>query len=1054
MQAFKTSIETKFKNRSLQVVKNANILGAELNEGISIPFILSLDFINEQRLNLTKLKSLLSEEITVTLRQLSSDPLANRSYTRTLHGIITNYEECGVYSKGIGEKAKMYRYSLTIRPEIVKLANSNGNRSFTDSTVTDVIKSILSEYSIDCDLDNPKLWTDKPLFNSLVFTQADESDLDFLNNLCSDFGINYTVEYNREKDNNKIVFSRGYLTGIGFDKTLSVQINPTKSSFFDEHTLEDIVSSGSLPYDVKNNEKLKDYTYAFNFLLNDTDSDNDRKQVIDYCRKSRLALIENLSDKTLIRANDLNYEPGAILRVPDYDDTAYYTVLRSHIKIFSLGEDPAVSEFSFMQTVSCLSKKNTDILGAVANLSRVTPESKPSDLRLVESECEIRRKNHKPALSSGSNTSFCVGTVCDETGSSTATDGRSFVPAKGGDGSIPTKFYLQVEDSDKPVIVHYLNSNGSSGNYLTGFPKIGQKVVAIKTGGNYLFYAYLPISNTIDVIPKNFQNFMAYNHSLFGESVLKNESIYQGFGNSGFTVTKFKSQSERIGSYILQGTIDSFIDTCVFNFDDLGIYERYNTAKFSLQNGSLVTCSSAVNTVLSNLKTARAEYLTAKEKNDSDSLEKKRKALEDAYNDLKTVSDNIIKAVNDNGRNDYIKEYSEENSNSTPDNNNNPVDRNVSALNKGIISIDDKTGDVAIKSKNNIIFSGKCVSIKAENITINADGDKGVKISADYGISLNSNASSISMNPRKIAMGVRRCYISDLPYDSSFSIGDDIKISAVNVKTSSLLSASMSDAFGASIKTSSGKASVSGLEIAVKTLKKAEAVKNLIKIGLKATDFLNLIKDMDKSKNNTRNTDSKIGVTISQKTINSAYSITEKILDIKEKINKDSETSALVKAIDWMITGIDLLSMCYETVESIVVVSLNNSAAEKYKSRYQKKCYMSPQDWVKFSFFMTKTVLATIQASIKTISYIRGVGTEKGGITITPNEAKLEAPSINLDAVTICQDKSVLFGQANPAANAAGQQQGQQQGGQPQQQGGQPQQQGGQPQQQGGQPQQ
>ncbi|MGN0902694.1 MAG: contractile injection system protein, VgrG/Pvc8 family, partial [Succinivibrio sp.] len=216
MQAFKSSIEAKFKNSSLIFIENTNILGIELNEGISIPFNLRLDFITDKRLNLAQLKGLLSEEITVNLKQVSSDPLVLKSYSRSLHGLITAYEEHGLYNRGVGSSAKMYKYSLTIMPEIIRLANSGKQRSFTDSSVIDVIKSVLEEHGIDCDCDTANLWTEKPEFNTLVFTQSDESDLEFINNLCSDFGINYSIEFNKESNKNKVVFSRGYITGTQF----------------------------------------------------------------------------------------------------------------------------------------------------------------------------------------------------------------------------------------------------------------------------------------------------------------------------------------------------------------------------------------------------------------------------------------------------------------------------------------------------------------------------------------------------------------------------------------------------------------------------------------------------------------------------------------------------------------------------------------------------------------------------------------------------------------------------------------------------------------------
>ncbi|MGN0914905.1 MAG: contractile injection system protein, VgrG/Pvc8 family [Succinivibrio sp.] len=429
MQAFKSSIEAKFKNNSLNFIKNTNILGIELNEGISIPFILRLDFITDKRLNLKDLKDLVSEEITVDLKQISSDPLVLKSYSRILHGIVTAYEEHGLYNRGVGSSSKMYKYSLTIMPEIIKLANSGKQRSFTDSSVIDVIKSVLKEHEIDCDCETDGFWTNKPEFNTLVFTQSDESDLEFINKLCNDFGINYLVEYNKETNKNKVIFSRGYITGTDFaDNTIPVKLNPASPSFFDEHTLEDIVSSGGMFDDTKADKNLQDYTYAFNFLLNDTDPEKKRKEIVEYCQKSQKALNDNLCAKTIIRANDLNYVPGAILSVPDYNDKSSYIVTRAHLKLYSLGEDPAESEFSLMQSVLCVTKNNSDILGAVNRISRISLDSRPSDINLALAS---EKKNAEISSTSDSGVVYCVGTVCDASGNTEITSDKKFVPAKG-----------------------------------------------------------------------------------------------------------------------------------------------------------------------------------------------------------------------------------------------------------------------------------------------------------------------------------------------------------------------------------------------------------------------------------------------------------------------------------------------------------------------------------------------------------------------------------------------------------------------------------------------
>ncbi|MGN0902634.1 MAG: hypothetical protein ACI4M9_05045, partial [Succinivibrio sp.] len=630
-----------------------------------------------------------------------------------------------------------------------------------------------------------------PEFNTLVFTQSDESDLDFINNLCSDFGINYSIEFNEESNKNKVVFSRGYITGTQFaDKSLTVKLNPASPSFFDEHTLEDIVSSGDMFNAEKTDDKQQDYTYAFNFLLNDTDSEKNRKDIVEFCQKSKKALKENLCDKTIIRANDLNYAPGAILSVPDYDDKSNYTVARAHLKLYSLGEDPAKSEYSLLQTVLCVNGKNPDILGAVNRIPRISLESRPSDIEITPSSSA---KTNERSSSTGDNgTVFCVGTVCDESGDSTSTSDKTYVPAKGGDGSVPTKFYLKVDDNDKPVIVHYLNSKAGTSDYLSDFPKLGQKVVAIKTGGSYLFYAYLPGGNSLDVIPLSVRNYQINAKTIYEQANSAGHAVDQDINNQGISVTQFDSMKDRIFATILQGSIDSFIDACVFRFNDLELYNRYTTTvKVKLSDNSEVSCSDGVKKLLPKLKDSRNAYLLEKEKQNSADLENKKKALSNVYSDLYAVSEKIVEIVGKDKLED----------------------------NKPIAVTDiTSSGDTDIKANKNVTISGDTITLKAKTIKLEADGPKGVSIDADYSLALNTVSSSIELNPRKIDMGVKRCYIADLPYDSSLSIGQGISLSAVNVKIDSLLSASMSDGFGASVKAAKGKASMSGMDLSVKTI--------------------------------------------------------------------------------------------------------------------------------------------------------------------------------------------------------------------------------------------
>ncbi|MGN0903451.1 MAG: contractile injection system protein, VgrG/Pvc8 family, partial [Succinivibrio sp.] len=497
MANFKNSVEAEFQNSSINLINSNYILSVDLTEGISIPFVLNIEFLTDTKQKISALKALLDQAVTVTLYQYSSDKSIAKSYVRDVHGVVTAFEDHGVYNIDNGNAKRMYRYTLTVMPEIIRLSSKSHQRSFTDKSVVQVIDSILGEYGIQSDSNNNNLWTDRPDNTSLVFTQTKETDLEFLNKLCSDFGINYTVEYDRKSRNNIYSFSRGYITRKDSSVALNVSMTPDdKLSFFDQHVVDDIVTSCAVAYEDKNNDEKRDFTYDFNFLFNDVDSDKKRKSIRDYCSKSRQAFKDNLNEKTLIRANDLSYVPGVMLQVKDYDDSATYTIARTCLKIYSLEQDPKVGNFAFRQTLLCLNKLNKDLLGSVYQLPRINLDSSLADIRIHE-DPQIGHDSEFYS-SSVNDYSFCVGTVSNESGEIRDKDGRDVVPASGGNGSVPTKFYLKTDSSDVPAVVHYLHSQSGINNYLSDFPKLGQKVVALKLGGNYLFYAYLPHSNDIE----------------------------------------------------------------------------------------------------------------------------------------------------------------------------------------------------------------------------------------------------------------------------------------------------------------------------------------------------------------------------------------------------------------------------------------------------------------------------------------------------------------------------------------------------------------------------
>ncbi|MGN0902726.1 MAG: hypothetical protein ACI4M9_05510, partial [Succinivibrio sp.] len=175
--------------------------------------------------------------------------------------------------------------------------------------------------------------------------------------------------------------------------------------------------------------------------------------------------------------------------------------------------------------------------------------------------------------------------------------------------------------------------------------------------------------------------------------------------------------------------------------------------------------------------------------------------------------------------------------------------------------------------------------------------------------------------------------------------------------------------------------------------------------------------ELKKSSDPNKNGAAKVGVTTTKRLVKAACEIFDKYHDIKDAIGKETEGDMLVKATDWIILALDVLSLAYDIVETIVVVHLHKNPAEKYKNRVKQAGYMSPQDWVKFSFFMLKTTLATIAAIDKNIVYYSSMANNKGSISVTPKKITIEAPDVETKDKTSSSNAGPLMGTNAPAVN-------------------------------------
>ena len=190
-----------------------------LNEGISLPFRAEVALFSEKPFSKKELDSCLGIKTELTLMQYNTEGLQNRG--RKFQGIITAYRSVGLVSE-LGSTASgkdCYCCEITIEPEMTLMGIKRRTRSFdSGSTPADIISGIFEEYHLKCRFDN-ELFDNLPTEGQIA-QQSNETDLNFINRICFNYGFNYfneliTPENAAEGDDPEFsesctVFSRGW----------------------------------------------------------------------------------------------------------------------------------------------------------------------------------------------------------------------------------------------------------------------------------------------------------------------------------------------------------------------------------------------------------------------------------------------------------------------------------------------------------------------------------------------------------------------------------------------------------------------------------------------------------------------------------------------------------------------------------------------------------------------------------------------------------------------------------------------------------------------------
>lgn len=999
MSKVKNAIEVSFSNIEHSPFKDNEILSLEVNEGISISFIAKLKFCSKVKLTKDKLKALLTADLKITVKQSDADSTTTRD--RIFKGIVVSFQDLGIYQQITenSQKTFIYAYELTLMPEIVKLGYKKHNRSFENKTLDEVLDTVFKEQNLIVDTaeDNidPQLWVEKPAIEELVLSQSQESDLEFVNELLRSFGLNFNVIYDRKRSNNKYVFSRGWSVDTGakvYENKSTFQGNELgqdisssviEANYFDgkdsfeEHFVYDLKSDGSVDFESSLNEeeKVASSLNLNNCLTMGNLSDKRKNEICSYFDSSDFCLKKSLTEKVIVKVSDLVYTPGSKFSLKAYSDNEKFIIVRDVFSVKVKNTDYNNPEYELSQTCLALTVKQNDekrkILGSVVDVVRLNHNSNLNDCVLVpidnKSGATVALSQSQVSNASYSTDSiFVIGTVCDKdckTANYKDADNKNvslentIYPVSSGEKSIPTKFYLKVKDSttNTPVVVEYLNPvSGNTSNYLSSFPRVGQRVVALKSNNTYFFYAYLPQEEDIDVFDETLRKSNMSGTSLIDyKDTIENFSDYD-IGLKGLDFKHFSSIKEKLRYLILNDDVDNFMYGVSIRKNDLSIYENFydkkTTVKQLYPSEDYVQIASKCLSLPNELKQNRNSYRVALKEGKAVTDSDEKKNLENVYKDLTTVAEKLMQIIS---KTDSIKDAEDK----------------LKGIFSTTLSTLNSDGDLKLAAKNDLEIDANNLTLRVKGrINISADG--GINLLSGKNIILNSGCSSLVVAPSAISSKVRRVWCVDLPYDSGMNITNTgISMTGFSVNMASLLSSSIQDGFGGKVSLSQGKANISGSHISITTPAKQAVALNSAVLLKNLLGLLNIATALSDNKG------AKISVAMIQNLAPTPIKIVQGVLNYKKNKQEfqDQEIDYASLILSTVTDSVDVLLSAYELVEAVVMAHFdeNGKYYKNYTERNRSNNYISPQEWVKLSIFYLKSVVSMIPAVAASFSIFK-----------------------------------------------------------------------------------
>ncbi len=975
---FKKEIEVFFVKEC--ALSNARPFKCAVTEGISQPFRAEITLFSGKPLSREDMESCLLLKTRLSVRQRDTTGALFRG--RSFQGIITSYNALGLLSDFNDTDPLMncYGYEIIIEPEMALMGLGIRARSFDSAqSPAEIIKAIFDEYQISCRFDT-RLFDRFPAAGQIV-QERHETDLNFINRICSIYGFNYVFELKDDECNGadggfplaETVFSRGWNTGIlspvtgntlsGLAEIPCLLEKPEAGFASGKIALDRLVETGFAGSgSIYRASGRKPSDCIVPFLQKGVESrrgegGKSRASITGFLRESGRALDRLFSERALITAHDFAVASGQVLRT----ETAGYLTVRTRF-VFNIespkdlrkasGYPREEQELTLFAVAVPLPEDTALTLGPLCCFGRLPENPTPATaFPLTEIPRPGRRSSpRKYEGATGFHNAFLGeegdsyaamrrATVTDASGAVTAPG--TIAPADDDDTAFPALFYAKTDGGDTPVKVNYVNATESAPP-LGNFPKVGQRVLILEAGDSYCFLGYLPDREALpeydsamrqDLLKSSFLNSGFIRDAVSGAATMP-DNTNRDINNQYLAFTRFSDSAALVKYIIMQKKLKSFMTSLTYRFNTYKIQEIYDSKKADaeVKLQAVIAARGALEKAVSS----------------GNGIDKAKESLGKAYTDLSSLAGEIVAAIKDvKAVSDKIKDIIEKNpavyTGSAAENEVQALGKILGLANAALFfeGTHREYGDLIER-----IAEGDIIDNAEDSITFHAKKD--VIITADRSVTIEVGNNSLTIDGNTLELAVSYFKNKFSPWDGKISMSpiSGVSVSGFQFSAKALTSASIGDSFGGGLSSKAGYLTVSAPKLKFANLSGLGVIKTLSGLGARtATALVDTICDAvggDAADKGSSVTDDIIS------TANTAVSLVNDAVTVY-KTFKNSAEKTCSSARSWVDVAVSAIAMTmdiFDVLEGLISATIIDNFFEdaSFDERNKDNNYISPHD--------------------------------------------------------------------------------------------------------------